>query len=884
MTSPAAHVTIAERFLATADALPDKTAFHVYRNGWQRVSYRAFSDEVRSVAAFLAASGIRAGDRVALVAENRPEWCSSYIAILLAGGIAVPIDAQLTRNEVAALLADSDARMVIHSSRTAAQVPPAELLPPKADLLTIDLDSPSFAEARQHPHRQFGTPTAGDDLASLIYTSGTTGQPKGVMLTHRNFCADADAALAAGIVAREDTVLAVLPLHHTYAFLCTFLVPVFVGGSITYPKSIKGPDLLAAVRETGVSVMVCVPQLLGMIRNSIVNKMQAGPRPVARISGLLLGISSWLRRRIDLPLGKLLFRAVHRPFGPSFRFFTSGGARLDPVVMQELEGLGFTVLEGYGLTETAPVVAFNPVRRRKPGSAGVPLPSASIRIARPADDGTGEIEIQGPMVMQGYYRNPAATKAVLHDGWFSTGDIGRIDRDGYLFITGRSKEVIVLNSGKNIYPEDIEKLYGASPLIKELCITGIGQRGITEALHAVVVPDLDHARSAGVANLHEAIKWELNSVSGRLPSYMRVSGFSLRKEPLPRTPLGKLRRFLVRPEPQQKPLPHEAGSPEAAFADPVERDVISALRLLIKDDRQIGPGDNIELDLGLDSLARIELAVALEQSFGLKLPEDFMVDVQSVADLFAKIRQAASGEASGSVAALTWSSILDRDPEGGISLTPPGAYMLPSRIAHAVLRLVAKLYFRLSASGAASLPQQGSFILAPNHASYLDGFVVVLALPFARFRSLYLLGISDFFTGFLKSRFARLAHVIPIDSASYLNRALQTAAYVLRNDRSVCVFPEGGRSPDGSLLEFKKGVGILAVEMGVPVIPVFISGAFEAMPRNAAWPRPRRITVVFGTPLRVADLDLAQKPAAMDVYQYFAAVLRERVRELSGSV
>ena len=198
--------------------------------------------------------------------------------------------------------------------------------------------------------------------------------------------------------------------------------------------------------------------------------------------------------------------------------------------MRDLEALGFTVLEGYGLTETSPVLTFNPVSCRKPGSAGKPLPSVEMRILAPSDTGEGEIEVKGLMVMKGYYKNISATDEIIREGWFKTGDIGHIDRDGYLFITGRSKEVIVLASGKNIYPEDVEKLYLASPLLKEICILDNGSQGTAESLHAVIVPDFEYAKQAGISNIQDAIKWEINSISGKIPSYMRVTRYSITKE------------------------------------------------------------------------------------------------------------------------------------------------------------------------------------------------------------------------------------------------------------------------------------------------------------------------------------------------------------------
>ena len=877
---------IVARFFSAARTFPENTAFFSFANGWQTLVYRDLAADIAGIASFLIRADVSKADRIAILSENRPEWCSAYLAILLAGGSAVPLDAQLSAEEVLNLLSDAGARIVFHSSKTADQLSALRQRAgevPGSRITTVNFDTPDFnAMKRSSPESSF--PAIGaEDVASLIYTSGTTGKPKGVMLSHGNFCSDADAAIAARIVSHEDTVLAVLPLHHTYAFMCTLLVPLFLGGTITYPQSMKGPDMIAAMQETGVSILVGVPQLLGLLKNSIISRMQARPKPLAFLAGLLLRLSGFLRTQLGISIGKLVFGSVHRAFGPRFRFFTSGGARLDPSIMLDLEALGFTVLEGYGLTETSPIVTFNPVEKRKPGSAGKPLPSVRMRILNPSPEGEGEIEISGPMVMKGYYKNPSATHDVLRDGWFRTGDIGRIDQDGYLFITGRSKEVIVLNSGKNIYPEDVEKMYRGTKLIRELCITGIEHLGITEALHAVIVPDFEYAKLAGISNLQEAIKWEINDISGRLPSYMRITGFSLQKEPLPRTPLGKLRRFLIKPD-QTRAIRKKEGMvverPEPI--DTLQKNVISAVRELAKGDQEIHPEDNLELDLGLDSLSKIELVVTLERIFSLKLPENFITDIHTVSELIEKVRLSSSGLQAERAEKAGWKEIIAAEPEEQISLESPGSLMLPSRIIYALLKTVMKLFFRPETEGLEHIPPAGSFIIAPNHTSYLDGFVVVLSLPFSRFKYLYLLGISDFFTGFLKSRFARIAHVIPIDSASYLNRALQTSAYVLRHSRSICVFPEGGRSADGKLLEFKKGVGILAVEMGVPVVPAYIAGAFEALPRTASWPRPAKISITFGAPLSAAEMDFTKKPAAMDDYQYFASVLQEKVRELSG--
>ncbi|MFI5295015.1 MAG: AMP-binding protein [Thermodesulfovibrionales bacterium] len=885
-------LTISEGFFNVTESLPDDPVFHYYRDGWKTLTYRGFANGVAALASYLVRLGLKRGGKVAIISENRPEWCAAYLATVLAGGVAVPIDAQLGPDEVGNLLKDCGADIVFHSQKTLVHIGAhliniSEAL--QKSIALLDFDSTRYESALREKSSPALPETGPDDVASIIYTSGTTGNPKGVVLTHSNFCSDAEALIGAGIVSPEDNVLSVLPLHHTYAFMCTFLVPLFLGASITYPASLKGPDLMSAIKDRGVSVLIGVPQLLAMIRNGIFGKIEALPAPASFVLLKILRLSGFLRERAGINIGRIFFASAHRALGPKFRFFGSGGARLDPAVMKDLEALGFMVLEGYGLTETSPVVTFNPVSGRRPGSAGKPLPSVRIRIAGPSEKGEGEIEIKGPMVMKGYYRDPSATADVLRDGWFRTGDIGRIDGEGYLFITGRSKEVIVLSSGKNIYPEDVEKVYLSSPLIKEICIVGIGEKGLTETLHAVIVPDLEYTKKARTPDLREAIKWEMNEMSSKIPSYMRVTGFSIRTGPLPRTPLGKLRRFMIREEaagPVTEGREREAGGD--IFADETAQKVAESLKRFVKGDRRIGPSDNIELDIGLDSLAKIELVVALEKAFSIRLPENFMADIQTVKELIAKVRaQASPGYSPGTSEKGGWRDILAGGPSetnlGMPTIEGPDNRMIPSFVAHSLLKCLFRVLFRLEARGAENLPQGKNFILASNHTSYLDGFAVILSLPFVNFKNTYSLGLSEFFTGFLKSRFAKIAHVIPIDSSAYLNKALQMSAYVIKNGRSLSVFPEGGRSFDGSLLEFKKGVGILAVELGVNVVPVYVEGTLEALPRGTAFPRPGKITVTFGRPLLARDLDFSKKPSDVDEYQYFADVLREKVGELMVS-
>lgn len=868
--------TIISLFLRAAEKYPDNVAFNYFDRSWRRITYGEFLGKTKGISAFLIRWGMEKGDRVAIVSENRYEWCASYLGILMAGGVGVPIDAQLGPAEIGNLLNDSGAVLVFHSEKTGPNI--------KGLIRKVSFDSPEFEDIRDTPETESYPQVSEEDLASIVYTSGTTGTPKGVMLTHRNFCSDAEAVISAGLVTREDNVLSILPLHHTYPFMCTFLVPLFLGAKVTYPPGMKGTDLMAAMKETGVTVLVAVPQLLELIRNGIIKKLREAPAIISPILFFLLRACGALRATTGINLGKVVFRTAHMAFGKKLRFFASGGARLAPQVMKDLEALGFTVLEGYGLTETSPVVTFNPIAKRKPGSAGKPLPSVEIMVMNPSDTVGGEIAIRGPMVMRGYYKRPEATEQVMRDGWFMSGDLGYLDNEQYLFITGRAKEVIVLSSGKNIYPEEIEKEYLKIPLIKEICITGIEKEGAVESLHGVIFPDLEYARKERIGNISESLKWAMNAVALKLPPYMRLKGFTLSSEPLPKTPLGKLKRYVIKDLIRKTAVEGRVAreEDERLSSDETGRVVRECIEPLLREGMTVHLQDNLELDLGLDSLQRIELVVALEKAFSLSLPETFASEVQTVGELVGRIKEFKAKGIPG-VEKPIWEDIFSAEipdeERKKIGLRPGTVEWVFSAVCLRIVELVLRLFFRLEARGVGNLPP-APFIIAPNHCSNMDGFVVAASVGLSVFRNLYFQGFQKYFRGTLPSLFARLAHVIPIDPETFLSRALQLSSAVLRENRALCIFPEGGRSIDGTIMEFKKGIGIVALEHNIPVVPALIEGTFEALPRGAVWPKFRKVRLFIDKPLYPADVDFSRKPEGMDDYQFFANEVRERVKRL----
>jgi long-chain acyl-CoA synthetase len=566
------------------------------------------------------------------------------------------------------------------------------------------------------------------------------------------------------------------------------------------------------------------------------------------------------------------------------RLFVTGGSKFDAAISRDLYGLGFTILNAYGLTETsggATIVRPDDVFNE---SVGQPFPGVDIRILEPSasderdDDGKGdgEVLIRGPIVMREYYRRPDATAESLRDGWLHTGDLGRLDARGRLFITGRKKEIIVLSSGKNLYPEEIEAHYRQSAFIKELCVLGLARPGepSAERLHAVVVPDEAVMRERGVVNLKELMRFEIESLAVQLPAHKRILSYDISLEPLPRTTTGKIRRFEI----QKRLLAQAAASTdaeqapesadEAAWRGQPGRDAVLTLVAERLDKPSVRPDANLELDLGLDSMERVELLTLLEQRQGTRVAAETRATIFTVRQLVEAVEAAppaagttAAAGAEGDVSAeLPWEALLSApiDPVLQTDLARPkwlGVFVYYSalRIGSLVTRLVTG--FRVT--GREHLPAHGPFLICPNHQAYLDPFFLAAALPFATVRQLFFVGAAEYFETPLMKRFARSVNLIPVDPDANLVTAMQAGAAGLRMRKVLILFPEGERSIDGEIKKFRKGAAILSSHLDAPIVPVALDGLYELWPRRRPlnWRRllpwnARPIVVAFGPPLQ----------------------------------
>jgi long-chain acyl-CoA synthetase len=866
---------------------------------WRDLTYTELLEQTLRITAWLRQKSIKPGDKVAIILDNGSLWISVYFAILLCGATAVPLDPQSSLADLTIYCRDAGVVMVVNEIRLLEGLRnglPSSIRFVTSGLPQASMQNDSLSAALDHPPFDKGElPVVDADMtASMIYTSGTTCDPKGVELTHANLLANCQSIRKLGVVNANDVFLAILPLFHAYAFMATLLVPLLSGAQIIYPKTLKSTELLGAIRETKVTIMVGVPELFVNIHRSIVSKIQAKPYALRMLLYGLTIIGERIRRWTgNSGFLKFVYRPVHENLGYQLRYLITGGARLDPMVGRDFFRFGFILIEGYGLTETAPIATLNPPDRPKIGSVGRPVPDVQVKIVNPnpyaTPPGSGEVAIQGPNVMKGYYRKPAQTQAVLKDGWFYSGDLGYFDQDGYLFLSGRQKEVIVLSSGKNIFPEEIERHYLQSGFIKEMAVFITEDAG-DHGLKAVIVPDIEAFKKRGEVNWEEKIRWDVENISKSLSSYKRIYGFAITLSELPKTRLGKIRRFLI-PEiyaqavTKEKPKTTTTPAQNTVAFSGFAQEVISLLQKELQRKDPIRLEDHLELDLGIDSLARVELMVAAEQRYRIKISEAQGAHISTVAEwiTFLEAKLASQEDVPRELAQsrFSWRDILfaSVDPQllAAVNLHPSRLTRGLSRILKFFLHLNFRLMANLKVNGLQNLPAHGPYLICCNHASYLDAFVILAALPPRVALQTYFLGTRDIFlhpTVRWSNRFTRL---IPVDASLELVKAMQLSQYVLTHGQILCIFPEGQRSIDGEVKSFKKGIGILAKELNLPVITMAITGAFEAWPRTQKYPRPHPIHLTIGPAVYPKDLVSDAQADAHIIYQTIADKLRETV-------
>ncbi|MGB6554434.1 MAG: AMP-binding protein, partial [Candidatus Binataceae bacterium] len=767
------------------------------------ISYRELRDRAHRAALLLARRGIKPGDHVLLVSENSPDWVLGFFAILCAGAVAVPLDHLISADELAPICKIAQPRGALRSGTVAKRLGDAvsAAAPGAVEVDLAELTRPFILD-------KAAAPVAAPErkaLASIVFTSGTTGAPKGVMLTHGNFAAEVAMLSRVFALSGDDTLLSLLPLHHTFEFTCGMLLPIASGAAIAYPIEFDAKNLSRILGDVRPTALIGVPALWEAVHRRIVDEVEERGPFFAAAFGQMRELNRRLDRDSGINLGSVLFRQAHQALGGRLRLAVSGGAALPLRVGEFFSDLGIHLLEGYGLTEAAPVLSTaHPDDPRCAGSVGKPLSGVEIRLD-PDGAEIGEICARGANLMAGYYRNQSATDEVLRDGWLHTGDLGRLDAEGRLFIVGRAKEVIVDSGGNNIYIDELEEAYGHSPYLREIAVVGL-EVAQGEQVAALAVPA--YARGESRRTVEDGLRAHFEKIAQGLSPHKRIRIMRFTDAELPRTRTRKVKRNEVAAILRRMLAATSAESAAAAHSSEVEPWLAQALAQVSSERIAINPATRLIEDLGLDSLAMAELGEHIAEHAGRDVGPEEMSDLRTVEDLQ---RVASAGNGSGRVRMPSYARFAD-----------PYTPMLPAAVRGLARRMLRRsqqgafqTWLRPEILGRGNVPANRNVVVVANHSSHLDFGLVGYALG-AMGDDLVVLAAKDYFFNTRTRRFlaANFTSLIAFDRERAQLESLDDALAELAAGKSVLMFPEGTRSADGAIHEFKSGAGYLALRSG----------------------------------------------------------------------
>ena len=784
----------------------------------------SYKEVILSAKSFSERINIKKEDRVIIFMENRPELLFSFLGIWNKQGTCVCLDGGFSGEELTYYIKDCEPKYIFTSKvNYEAAVKGLELAGMKnsVEILIVD-DIP--------------IDYTGDDLtieiedkyfvSLILYTSGTTGNPKGVMLMFDNILINMEGLDEYKMFRTTDRVLALLPMHHIFPLLGAGVVPLGKGSTIVFLKEVSSQAMVEALQKYKITFIIGVPKLWEMLHKKIMEKINGG-----KITKLIFKLAEKINNK---NFSRKIFKKVHDGFGGNIRFFVSGGSKLDPQVSRDFLTLGIDVCEGYGLTETSPMISFTPTDEVVPGSAGKILTGVTVKIA---DD--GEILAKGRNVMKGYYGRPDATAEVIDkDGWFHTGDLGEI-KDGLLYVTGRKKEMIVLSNGKNINPIEIEQwIMANTDLIKEMAIMDYEDK-----LTAVIYPDFYKLHEEGITNITETFKkGVIDKYNKQAASYKKVLDVKIVQEELPKTKIGKIRRFMLKDVINKK----EEKVQNIVEPSTEEYKNISAFLKSIKN-KPITPNAHLELDLGLDSLDTVELLSHIEGTFGVKIDEQTFVEHCTVEKL-AEYVEKHSNEMMNDTK-MDWKEILSKDTEGEL----PKSNGI-GKIIKFILKPAFAFFIKVKKEGLENIEKNEPVIFAGNHQSFLDGFIVNQAVPNSVLdKTYYFADIKHFRKGYMKFM-GENSNIIFVDINKNLINSLQMLSKALRSGKNIVIFPEGTRTRDGKINNFKKFFAILSKELNIPIVPFVLDGAYEAYPPSSKYPKGGDVKVKFLEKIYPSDM------------------------------
>jgi len=762
----------------------------------------------RKRSSFLIKSGFIKGDIIGILSENSFDWIITYMAITSIGAIALPLDTNLDKKTYLTMLDKVQAKAIFVSNDFNFDFGIIK----KMDIsLSTNLDSSIV----------FSLPEIKDsDISTLLYTSGTTGDPKIVQLTHSNIYMTAIGGNEFIGVKEGSLVLSVLPLYHIYGLAAVFLSTFVTGCGYVFQPSLKGPDIVQSLKDNDINIFPAVPQLWEMFFDAILAKLKASSKLKYHIFMTTLNNTPTLQK---IGLGfipKKIFKPIHQVFGEKMDFLVSGGAAMKDNYYTYYYNMGFRISEGYGLSETTAAIFGSDRTKFKTGFSGRPLPGNEVKIKNKNSEGIGELWLRGCNVFPGYYQNEKANKEVFdEDGWFNSGDLGYLDKDGELQITGRMKNMIVLDSGKNVYPEELEAYYQDSDLISEIAVFGKEFNG-REIVYAVIVPSRSDTS-------YLELKKEISHLNQGLPSYKVISDFAISREALPKTSKkttinGKIIELL-----NQGAYETGASSQVAAkiltVSSPLSEIIIDSLKEELKQKDLYE--HQVLADFGIDSLKLMSLVASLENKLSIKIDIDKLIRLENLVELVAYLESCESGEKS--------NSITEDILTGEITTKARSFYNPFVELFLLFFRIIAKILWRSKVYNKENLNIKNNIVVL-NHQSFLDIVLLYSAIPYKYRKKTFLTGKKEL--SFIRFIVPGIA-IIFVDRHNNTMPTLKAGADILRMGYSLIIFPEGTRTRDGKLGVFKPGAAFLAKNLKKEIIPITINGAYQIKKKKKLFPK-----------------------------------------------
>ena len=807
---------------------PNKRAMSMAMNNGERriYTYGEVFNAVEKYADALINAGVKAGDRIAFVAESSPEWSIAFFASCKIRCTAALIDASLAGEDLDEFITRSDVRAAFVSQTAHEKLGDvAKFKFPFFNVLDCSLFSDSVERVSADLPESTGTD---ENVACIIFSSGTTRKAAGIMHYHESLIKTTQMTLKVQKITEDARFLAILPNSHIYGVICLVLGPALSGSDVHYIETIAAEAILGAFSEYHPTVLPAVPKVYELFRTAVLRKINS--KPATRIMfEKFFPICLKARRKNGSLLGKKLFKSIHEGFGGSLEFLCSAGAPLSQEVADFYYGTGFNLLITYGASETNIPTIGNVEGDVHTDSCGKPYPDIQVAFS---DD--GELLIKSPYMMKGYFRDEEATKeAFTEDGWFKTGDLATRDSEGNIKIVGRSKENIVLSTGKKVTPDDLESKYAGLEGVKEFVICGVpAENKDYDEIHAFIV--------AETQELREKIEEQIREKGAVLAQNMRIFKTHFINE-IPRTSLQKAKRYLLK-----KQAIEERNGEVKVEETPIEdMDLLAQIVRIISNISgvpvsQINENTKIFTDLAFDSLSSVDLAMEIESVYNVNVESAYSKEM-TVKDLVVAIEKGETTETETRDTGIYPQEKTDADYK-----------------TYAKFRDFAKSCYNVSIKNAQNMPTDKGFIICANHVSKIDYLFVSMAFTKERFMKLCCMAKKELFRNDVFSKkLIKATGMVPVDRGGMNMNTMNSLKAKLKEGWCVLIHPEGTRSEDGIFREIKSGASVLAIDAGVPVVPVYINGAYELFPKGKKMmkfydtknKKKFNVDVVFGEPI-----------------------------------